>query len=118
MSVVASTPSPPAAGSIEPVRRMLAAVRRRARLWIWVESLAWLALVAAAAFWLTLLFDWWVEPPAAVRLTALAVTGLVLLVLALLEPGLTPGVDAMLRPHAASAPFVFLVPLEFRHCGE
>jgi hypothetical protein len=74
MSVFASTPSRPTAGSIEPVRRMLAAVRRRARLWIWVESLAWLALVAAAAFWLTLLFDWWVEPPAAVRLTALAVT--------------------------------------------
>ncbi|MFM8539433.1 MAG: hypothetical protein ACKOES_15415 [Planctomycetaceae bacterium] len=74
MSVVASTPSLPTAGSIEPVRRMLAAVRRRARLWIWVESLAWLALVAAAAFWLTLLFDWWVEPPVAVRLTALALT--------------------------------------------
>jgi hypothetical protein len=67
----AAPPEPAAA--IEPVRRLLARVRRRTRLWIWIESLAWLAIVAAAAFWITLLCDWWVEPPAAVRLTALAV---------------------------------------------
>lgn len=67
-----AVPSPSAA-AIEPVRRLLARVRGRTRLWIWIESLAWLALLAAAVFWLTLLFDWWVEPPVAVRLTALAV---------------------------------------------
>lgn len=66
----AAPSQPPAA--IEPLRRLLARVRRRTRLWIWIESLAWLAILAAAAFWITLLFDWWVEPPVAVRLTALA----------------------------------------------
>jgi hypothetical protein len=56
-----------AAPSIDPLLRMLAAVRRRARAWIWVESLAWVAVAAAAAFWISLAFDWSVEPPPAVR---------------------------------------------------
>lgn len=70
MTVVSDMPVSPA---IEPLRRFLGAVRRRAHAWIWVESLAWLGLAVAAAFWITLLFDWWVEPPGWVRAAALAV---------------------------------------------
>ena len=65
MSHVAETPTAPP--SIEPLLQLLAAVRRRARAWIWVESLAWVAVAAAAAFWASLAFDWSVEPPPAVR---------------------------------------------------
>ena len=62
--VAAPVSAPP---SIAPLLRMLDAVRRRARAWIWVESLAWIAVVVAAAFWISLGFDWSVEPPPAVR---------------------------------------------------
>lgn len=65
-SAAASTPS------AAPLLRMLAGVRRRARVWICVESAAWLALATAATFWGTLLFDRAVEPPAWVRAAALA----------------------------------------------
>jgi len=54
----------PASG---PLRHLLADVRRRARTWIWIESLAWVAITAAAAFWISLAFDWSVQPPPAVR---------------------------------------------------
>ena len=66
-----------------PLPRMLAAVRRRARAWIWIESLARLAVAAAAAFWVSLAFDWSVEPPAWVRavLAAVAACGLAWIVL-------------------------------------
>lgn len=66
----------PAAGSLEPLHggvsaapltALLAAVRRRARLWIWVESLSLAVIVAVAAAWLSLVIDWLVEPPAWVR---------------------------------------------------
>lgn len=68
-----ATTATPSAPAIEPLLRMLADVRRRARTWIWVESLAWVALAAAAAFWATLAFDWSIEPPPAVRGIVLAV---------------------------------------------
>jgi hypothetical protein len=55
------------------IRRMLAGIRREARKWIWVESLGWLAIAAAAAFWATLAFDWSVEPPGWVRGMAVVV---------------------------------------------
>jgi outer membrane murein-binding lipoprotein Lpp len=58
--------------AIEPVLRLLARVRREARLWVWVESLAILALAAAAIVWGTLALDWLIEPPAWARGTALA----------------------------------------------
>ncbi len=62
----------PGCGDAAPLVDLLAAVRRQARAWIWVESLAWLAIAATAAFWATLLFDWAVEPPAWARGAALA----------------------------------------------
>lgn len=55
--------SPQAAAPIEPLRRLLAKVRREARAWVWAESLATLALAAAAIFWATLGLDWLLEPP-------------------------------------------------------
>lgn len=55
--------------------RLLAAVRRRTRWWVWVESLAWIAVAAATLFWGTLLVDWLVEPPVWARLAALVAGG-------------------------------------------
>ena len=51
---------------------LLAAVRRRARLWIWAESLALTVAVAVAGGWLTVLADRLVEPPAWVRMGLVA----------------------------------------------
>jgi len=67
--------TPPAVGAVDvtPLRELLAAVRRRARWWIGVESLASAAIVAAVAFWLTLAGDWFSEPPAPVRAVMMAV---------------------------------------------
>jgi hypothetical protein len=70
----AAAPAPGSPG-LEPLRRLLADVRRRARAWIWVEAIAWLAIVACAAFWASLAFDWCVEPPPWVRGVALALAG-------------------------------------------
>lgn len=58
-----------------PLGRLLAAVRRRTRWWVWVESLAWIAVAAAALFWGTLLVDWLVEPPAWARFAAVVAGG-------------------------------------------
>jgi len=65
---------PPArlAAAVEPLRRMLAGLRARARRWIWVESLALACLALAAFFWGSLLIDWAVEPPRFVRAALLA----------------------------------------------
>lgn len=71
----------PAAAAVAPLRRLLAAVRRRARWWICVETLALGATAAAGTFWITLACDWAVEPPGWVRAAAVAVAagGLVVL---------------------------------------
>lgn len=58
---------PVPAPSAAPVARLFASVRREARVWVWVESLAVLAVVASAVFWGSLVFDWLIEPPAWVR---------------------------------------------------
>ena len=49
--------SPETTTPIEPLRRLLAKVRREARTWVWVESLAALAVAAAVIFWATLATD-------------------------------------------------------------
>jgi len=61
------TTTPEAMRAADPVRRLLGRIRREARAWIWVESLASVALAAAAAVGLTLAIDWLFEPPAWVR---------------------------------------------------
>lgn len=62
-----------------PLRQLLADVRRRARRWIWIESLAWLTLLACGGFWASLAFDWCVEPPPWVRAALLVATAACLL---------------------------------------
>ncbi|MFM7137283.1 MAG: hypothetical protein ACKO1M_09490, partial [Planctomycetota bacterium] len=76
-TAIAASESSPA--PIEPLRRLLARVRREARAWVWVESLAALALAAAVIFWATLGLDWLLEPPAWARacVTAAATAGLI-----------------------------------------
>jgi hypothetical protein len=68
---MASVTTPPDA-AIEPLLRLLARVRREARAWVWIESLAVLAIAAAAIFWTTLALDWLIEPPAWTRGVAVA----------------------------------------------
>ncbi len=63
------------APAIEPVLRLLARIRREARGWVWIESLAILAAAAASLVWATLAIDWLIEPPPWVRGTALAAAG-------------------------------------------
>jgi len=71
----ASHPAPTPARhneAIASILGMLAAVRRRTRIWIWAESLAIAAAVALAGAWLSLVLDRLVEPPIWVRGAMLA----------------------------------------------
>ena len=70
---MAATPHPVVTDeSIASILGMLAAVRRRTRIWIWAESLAIAAAVALAGAWLSLVLDRLVEPPVWVRGAMLA----------------------------------------------
>lgn len=83
MATVIDPPSSPsAAAAAEPLRHMLALLRRQTRRWIWVESAALVCLAAAGFFWGSLCFDWAVEPPrwARAAIVAAAAIGLVVLV--------------------------------------
>jgi len=73
---------PAAAADVAVLKESLATLRRQTRGWIWVESLAWLCLAAAAFFWGSLAIDWSVEPPrwARAALLAIAAAGLATLV--------------------------------------
>jgi len=66
------TGRPTAAADVAILKQSLATLRRQTRGWIWVESLAWLCLAAAAFFWGSLLIDWSVEPPRWARAVLLA----------------------------------------------
>lgn len=61
--------------SAAPLIALLGAVRREARRWIWIESLALAAVVAVAAVWLALVIDRIVEPPPGVRAVMLIAAG-------------------------------------------
>jgi hypothetical protein len=52
---------------LERLVRLLARIRRRARAWVWIESLAWVLLFVAGFFWISLMLDRAIEPPAWVR---------------------------------------------------
>jgi len=79
------------------VRGMLASLRRQARRWIWIESLALFCLAGAAVFWASLAFDWLVEPPVWVRASigiAAIIGGLLLIAIKLLARLAVPLDDA------------------------
>ena len=89
MTLVIDPPSPSpasecrraAAADVAALKGMLATIRRQTRGWIWVESLAWLCVAAVAFFWISLVIDWYVEPPRWARavLLAAAAAGLAVL---------------------------------------
>src|SRR4051812_43013521 len=54
-----------------PVAALLAQLRRRIRAYLWVDGLAALVVTLGAAFWLSLAFDWVVEPPVGLRVILL-----------------------------------------------
>jgi hypothetical protein len=60
------------------IRTSLAALRRRIRRYVWIEGLAAAVAWVGLAFWLSLLLDWFFEPPPLVRAGLLAVIGIVL----------------------------------------
>ncbi len=60
--------------------RVLASLRRRLFAYVWTEGLAASLAFLGAAFWLSLLLDWWLEPPALVRQIALALVAIGLVV--------------------------------------
>ena len=68
-----------AAADVAVLRGVLAALRGQTRRWIWLETAAWLGLLAAAFFWASLAFDWWVEPPRWARGVLLAAVAVGLL---------------------------------------
>ncbi|NCY03364.1 MAG: hypothetical protein EBX36_10765, partial [Planctomycetia bacterium] len=70
-----------AAADVAVLRGVLAALRGQTRRWIWLETAAWLGLLAAAFFWASLAFDWWVEPPRWARGVLLAAVAVALLVI-------------------------------------
>jgi hypothetical protein len=99
----AALDTPPPLDSLQaqvaPLRGLFAALRRQTRRWVWIESLGWTAITAAAIFWVTLLLDWSIEPPGWVRLAMLATGGgllVWLLVSKLVVRLLTPLPDAAL----------------------
>ncbi len=62
-----------AASGDKAIHRLLAGIRREARWWIWVESLAMLAVAASVAILATLAIDWLIEPPAWARATLVVI---------------------------------------------
>jgi hypothetical protein len=78
----AFTARPDASLDVAALQALLTRLRRQTRGWIWVESMAWMGLAAAAFFWSSLAIDWCVEPPRWARagLLAVAAVGLAILV--------------------------------------
>lgn len=70
MSVQSVTQLPPN------VSRLLAELRRRIRLYLWLRGLALVAASLGLWFWLLVGLDWWFEPPREARLAMLGVAGL------------------------------------------
>ena len=72
------TSLPDTTTSIESLERLLGRLRREVRIWIWVESLASIALAAVVIVAASLLLDWLLEPPGWARAAALVAAGAVL----------------------------------------
>ena len=56
-----------------PIATLLQSVRQRIRRYLWAEGLAGIAAYLLAAFWITLVFDWFFEPNIAIRAVLLAI---------------------------------------------
>lgn len=69
MSDSASAANPSSAAGIDtsPFQRLFQRLRRWTRFWIRIESVAIAMLAVAVFFWASLVIDWWLEPPVAVR---------------------------------------------------
>jgi hypothetical protein len=65
-----------------PIRRKVVLLRTAVRLYVMVEGLAALAVVAGAAFWLALGIDWLLEPRPAIRVAMGLAAGVVLALVA------------------------------------
>ncbi|MDZ7615825.1 MAG: hypothetical protein U1E05_02410 [Patescibacteria group bacterium] len=61
------------------IRGVLARLRARIRRYIWLEGAASVVIWLGLAFWITLLLDWFFEPPVVVRVLALVASAAVLL---------------------------------------
>src|SRR5262245_853174 len=55
------------------IRQKLGQVRRGIRAYVWLEGVATVVALFAAAFWIGLLLDWLFEPPPALRVFAIAI---------------------------------------------
>ena len=54
--------------------QFLKRIRKRARRWIFIDSISLIGLTVAVWFWGTLFLDWLIEPPPIVRLLAVGNT--------------------------------------------
>jgi hypothetical protein len=63
----------------EPIRDLLAGLRRKIRSYVWLQGIALAVAWLAASFWLTLVLDWMIEPPPAFRALLLVGVAAVLL---------------------------------------
>jgi hypothetical protein len=65
-------PTPELAPALESI---LARLRRRIRAYVWADGVAAVLVLLAAAFWVSLAFDWLFEPPRALRVVLLVALG-------------------------------------------
>jgi hypothetical protein len=70
-------PSPFDYESLAVIGTLLKRLRRRVRLYVWIEGLSAAVVVLGVAFWIGLVLDWMLEPPAAVRLSAMGAVAFV-----------------------------------------
>jgi len=73
------TPDSTPAAKLDPhVQRVLAGLRLRIRLYVWVQVLAAVAVCLGGAFWASLALDWFFEPAAPIRILALGAVAVLL----------------------------------------
>ena len=60
---------------------LLAGLRTRIHLYVWIQGLALAVAWLAAAFWITIGLDWWIEPPPLARKIMIGGVAVVLLYL-------------------------------------
>lgn len=66
----------------ERIESLLSKLRRRIRMYVWIEGIASILVACGVAFWLGLLLDWTFEPSPGIRITALLAVFVVVLMVA------------------------------------